>query len=62
MNEVVSSLALFAESDAELHFLSRVEDITDEYEYNQFDNLPPLAVDVDITILCDNEYCASQIL
>ena len=32
-----------------------VEDITDEDEYNQFDDLPPFAVDVDIIVLCDSE-------
>ena len=28
-----------------------VEDVTDEDEYNQFDDLPPFKVDVDITVL-----------
>ena len=32
-----------------------VEDITDEDEYNQFDDLPPFTVDVDISVLCDSK-------
>ena len=33
----------------------RVEDVTDEDEYNQFDEVPPFTVDVDISVLCDSE-------
>ena len=32
-----------------------VEDVTYEDEDNQFDKLPPFAVDVDISVLCDSE-------